>query len=125
MTLEIIKKFYEKVRNDDDLQYKIMSAGAKSTDEAFEAVTKIANSNGFAFTKADLYSYAEQTIKQLSEDGELDEAELDAVAGGGAPEWIAMSVITLGANCGLSLLARHAANACPMDKINVNITWKE
>ncbi len=115
MSIEEIGKFYEKVKNNAELQDKIMHMGAKTAEEALEVVTKIAYSDGFAFTKEELNAYAQQAVKKLAKEGELDEADLDAVAGGGTNEWVLFSVLSAGISCGLSLVGRESIFGCRMD----------
>lgn len=111
MSFEAIVKFYEKVKNDVELQDKIMHMGVKTAEEALEAVTKLANSSGFDFGREDLDAYARQIVKQFDKDGELNEADLDSVAGGGSIELELLSMLTGGWDIG-SLTQRAIGNDC-------------
>ena len=85
MVKEDAKKFMELLNTDEELQHKVKAAtetyaGDKADEKAvFEGIlAPIAKEAGYEFTFAD----AEELAKS-SEDGELSDDELAAVAGGG------------------------------------------
>ena len=85
MALETAKKFMELLSTDEELQHKVEAAteayaGDKADEKAVfeEILAPIAKEAGYEFTFAD----AEELAKS-SEDGELSDDELAAVAGGG------------------------------------------
>jgi len=70
MSAESIKGFIAKAQDDSELQSALQAAGGNKA-----AVCALAADNGFSITPEDLDAY--------SGGGELDEAALDNVAGGG------------------------------------------
>jgi hypothetical protein len=90
MAQENLKKFYEKVNGDEELQKKIKAladsyTGDKSDEKAaFEAViAPIAKEAGYEFTYEEAMEAAEE-----AEDGEITEDEAAAAAGGFAVCWV-------------------------------------
>jgi predicted ribosomally synthesized peptide with nif11-like leader len=83
MAKENVKKFFEEVSKNEDLQKQLKAATEKSSAEIAkdvkaqaEAVVEVAKKAGFDFSADDLLSAG------ASEDSKLDMNELDAVAGG-------------------------------------------
>jgi len=78
MAKENIKKFFEEVSKNEDLQKQLETAAkAKSAEEQAPLIAEIASKAGFAFT-------AEELLDGISpSDKKLDMNELAAVAGGG------------------------------------------
>ena len=86
MAQENVKKFYEQLNGDEELQKKIKSladsyTGDKSDEKAaFEAVVApVAKEAGYEFT----YEEAVEAAKEAAE-GEIPDDEAEAVAGGKA-----------------------------------------
>jgi predicted ribosomally synthesized peptide with nif11-like leader len=111
--MENIKLFFEKVYADADLQEKLKAMQGMAQDEAMEAVAVLARENNFKITKEDLLKYADAAKESTMKSGELNEAELDAVAGGGPVEWILMTA-GFGIGCIASLVGREIGK-CAMD----------
>ena len=83
MAKENVKKFFEEVSKNADLQKQLTAATekneaeiAKAVKEQAEAVASVAKGAGFDFTAEELIAVA------MPEGGQLDQSELDAVAGG-------------------------------------------
>jgi predicted ribosomally synthesized peptide with nif11-like leader len=64
-----VERFGKDLASNEDLRNAVTALGADST-----AITTFANEKGYAFTEADLAS--------SSAEGELDDAQLESVAGG-------------------------------------------
>ena len=104
MSKENIALFYEKVKDDQGLQEIIKGLAGKSQEEVIGAVVKLGGENGFHFTAEDLKAYAEEKAAEHNQSGELDDSQLEAVAGGGSAEMTAfVSLITFGIGCAVSL----------------------
>lgn len=112
--MESIKQFFEKVQADAELQEKLKALQGKTQEEVVDAVVVLANKYGFEITKGDFLKYVEAAKAFAAQNGELNEAELDAVAGGGLPEWLIMSVGSIGLACAASLMGK-VFNTCWMD----------
>ena len=85
MALENVKKFYEQLNGDEELQKKIKAladsyTGDKSDEKAsFEAVVApVAKEAGYEFT----YEEATEAVKEAAE-GEIPDDDVANVAGGG------------------------------------------
>ena len=83
MAKENVKKFFEEVSKNEDLQKQLKAATEKEEAEIAkivsaqaEAAVKVAKEAGFDFTAEELIAVA------MPEGGQLDQSELDAVAGG-------------------------------------------
>ena len=82
MVNENVKKFFEEVSKNEDLQNQLKAATekqeaeiAKAVKAQAEAVVEVAKKAGFDFTPQEM-------LEQASGDKKLDINELDAVAGG-------------------------------------------
>ena len=80
---ENVKKFFEEVSRNEDLQKQLQAAVEKSSAEITNAikaraekVAEVAKKAGFDFTAQELLEFSS------SEENKLDKKELDAVAGG-------------------------------------------
>ena len=91
MSVENVKKFYEAVSQDKELQQKLIELSKKyqgqQMDEAKEMAIMeqdalpLAKQLGYDFTMDDLKAYGEKK-RQADTDRELSEEEMEAVAGG-------------------------------------------
>ncbi len=79
MSIEAVNQFLDRVSSDRQLQAEVTQAMEAENDRL--AVTQLAAKHGFDFTPEELGSQIEQTIESQQE-GELNEAELESVAGG-------------------------------------------
>jgi predicted ribosomally synthesized peptide with nif11-like leader len=75
MSIDSVKKFYQKVEADKGLKGKLEGVGK----ESLGAVVKIAQSAGFAFSIDDLVAFRQDAGAK-----ELSDADLEMVAGGRA-----------------------------------------
>ncbi len=78
MSIETVNEFLVKVNEDLNLQEEL--AKAIEAKNAPKAVTKLAAKYGFIFTEEELISQTEQFM--ASQENELNEADLEAIAGG-------------------------------------------
>ena len=78
MSKDRAKEFLLKLRTDKKLVSKVEEAYA-------EVLCRVAGESGFDFSAEDLAKAVEELKEQLS--GELSDAEIEAVAGGGALSW--------------------------------------
>ena len=83
MTIEAVNQFLTKVQQDQELKAELSQAMSSKTDR--QAATRVANKHGYEFNQEELSSRIEQLrsiqAKQLTNE-ELNEEELEAVAGG-------------------------------------------
>lgn len=74
---EKVKAFLHRVSEDEKLREKVEGIGDVGAEEAAQAISAIARAEGFDLSPEDLLSLG------ASGDGELDDAELAQVSGGG------------------------------------------
>lgn len=84
MSSENIALFYEKVEQDDRLQEQVASMIKEEQSKLNEQVVNIASENGFTFSNEDVQQFIKQSLHSHRADGELDDGELEHVAGGSA-----------------------------------------
>ena len=77
MSVEQLKKFYQQVSEDEDLQSEF--EGLETMEDVMEKTVALGAEHGFEFSAEDVKTVMEQASTQAEE---LDEAELDDVAGG-------------------------------------------
>ncbi|MDD3654381.1 MAG: Nif11-like leader peptide family RiPP precursor [Desulfotomaculaceae bacterium] len=115
MSMENIKNFFARVRENENLQQQFKELASTSAENYMQALVEIAHAQGFSFEKNDLEAYFSGAAKNLNSAEELNEADLDAVAGGGLFDWISMSVATVGFGCAASAAHRNTYSGCPLD----------
>jgi predicted ribosomally synthesized peptide with nif11-like leader len=98
MSKENLERFYELVRNDATLQKQL--ANATDADQFADLAVRLGAQSGFAFTADDVRS----SIEPVARTGDLSEAELEAVAGGG--DYYVVSSLALYSYGGSSLSLR-------------------
>lgn len=92
MSLENAKAFYQKVKGDQDLQQKI-GQFAKEDPKGIEAIIiKTAKENGFEFTEKEMKTFIAEETAKVNSNGELNDSELEAVAGGNTKDRILKSI---------------------------------
>lgn len=92
MSIENAKAFYEKVKGDQSLQQTIVELVKEKPAELESIIIKVAGENGFQFTKEQLQTVIAETTPET---GELNEAELETVAGGVTKGgYIAISIVS-------------------------------
>ncbi len=101
--MENIKLFFEKIQADAKLQEKLKALQEKTQEETVDAVVALAKESGYEVTREDLMEYMKAAGKAVNENAELEDAELDAVAGGGYNDWVIVSGFSLGLGCLVSL----------------------
>jgi predicted ribosomally synthesized peptide with nif11-like leader len=81
-----VEDFLNQVGEDATLQAELGQALESENDR--EAVTALANSKGYEFSSEELWAEIQKRQAELAQSqatGELSDAELEAVAGGGTP----------------------------------------
>ena len=91
MSAENVRKFYDALSRDSDLQQKIRALSQKHQGEVIDAANlnrlmeqeylPLAAERGFSFTLDELREYVSE-MQQGKTSGELPDEELDAVSGG-------------------------------------------
>lgn len=107
-------RFYEKVQTDKGLQQKIKEMKDMGQEEAIAAILALAKENGFEINREGFNKYMETAAKSAAKNGELAEAELDSVAGGGTGEWVAYSIFSFGMFCAASAVGK-IFDTCGLD----------
>ena len=83
MSIEAVNQFFAKVQEDENLQAKLSQA--METQNKAENIAKLAANHDYNFTNEELKSRVEEIDKvraKQSANQELNEEELEAVAGG-------------------------------------------
>ena len=108
MSVENVKSFYAKLKEDENLQHQIKEQAKGTAEESMQALVGLAAAQGFPFDKKDLEAFIDEETKKFNTQGELSEAELAEVAGGALGDWVLCSVFSLGGACAASALAKVA-----------------
>lgn len=106
--------FIRKVQSDEELQARIKSLVLSSHRSIQKGILALGTESGFHFTLEDLQQFAREAAAALYQDGELDEAQLEAVAGGNTEAWAALSVLFVGVGCLVTVIFKcdpHLTNA--------------
>jgi predicted ribosomally synthesized peptide with nif11-like leader len=99
MSIENARAFYEKVKGDQSLQQRIGELAKEKPAETEVIIIKVAAENGFSFTLEEMKAVIAEVAP---EGGELSDAELEAVAGGGGKSAaIAASIFSVGIACAI------------------------
>lgn len=115
MSMENAKAFYEKVTADQGLQQKIGGL-AKEDPKGIEGIIlKVAKENGFEFTAEEMKAFTAEKAKTASPTGELNDSELEAVAGGKLVDWIMASALSCGVYCAATAGGKAAGLGCNLD----------
>lgn len=84
MTAVAMNDFIARLRHDTDLAARLSAAvGNKDGEAAIAVVIAFAEQNGFDVTMADAEVFQARVQKAASGKGELSDADLEAVSGGG------------------------------------------
>ena len=83
MSTAIAKQFIHKVESDPVLTAKLRAITPGDGEQALAEVVKIAAAEGFAFTAPDYEAAFKERLMERHAAGELSDAELARVAGGG------------------------------------------
>ena len=82
MTTQQAQQFLDKVAEDESLQQEL--AKALEAEDDRQATTDLAQAKGYDFTPEELWTEVQKRQMQSeNSDGELSDADLEAVAGGG------------------------------------------
>ncbi len=95
MSVKSAKEFLEKVKSDDDFRKSLENA---ASDEARKALVK---KRGFDFTKEEL----KEAAGTSGGPQKISEEDLEAVAGGGAANWVSATVSATGSAIGAAAAA--------------------
>ena len=90
--MKTLEQFYNEVAASEELQKEF----ATVSQESAEAIVAFAKKYGCETTKEEVKAFFE---KKIEENGELSEAELDAVAGGKSGNVILLSIGSFGLAC--------------------------
>src|SRR5262245_6924491 len=82
MSTNAVKLFWQKAQQDKALQAKLAAIQAKDQQAAIVAVVKVATDAGFTFTAAEYDAAVKEELAKQHAAGELDEKQLQQVAGG-------------------------------------------
>lgn len=107
MSRESVKLFFEKVREDEDLQGKMKELYSENQLRLQESIIKLGAESGCNFSAEDMQQLAQETAVMMQKNEELDDAQLEEVAGGGLellPPDVKMSIITIGFGCAASAI---------------------
>ena len=88
MSRENVKLFFQKVREDAELQEQLRCLYARIYEYMQKNLVNLGVRLGYDFSLEDLEQLMQETAATLQKKGELDDAELEAVAGRStASEW--------------------------------------
>ena len=97
MSMESMAEFIEKANNDEVLANELVGILEDNEEEViFSKIVALTKANGFDVTLEDVKEIQQQFINMPNSDGELNDEELEGVAGGVAPVVVA-ALITGGA----------------------------
>ena len=91
MSTENVRLFVQKVREDEALREKIARLGQESRENMKGVLVRLGEEAGLPFSTEDLERYQREIVAQYRAAGELDDAQLEAVAGG--DWWLIFSFI--------------------------------
>ncbi|OUM99168.1 MAG: hypothetical protein BAA02_01715 [Paenibacillaceae bacterium ZCTH02-B3] len=110
MSMENVRLFLQKVREDEALREKIARLGQESRENMKGVLVRLGEEAGLPFSTEDLERYQREIVAQYRAAGELDDAQLEAVAGG--DWWLIFSFIpATGVLCALSAIGAVAEAA--------------
>ena len=116
MSKDNVELFLHKVNEDVKLQEKIKHLYAENQENMQASLIKLGADAGYHFSKEDLERFNQEMVPNKKQNGELDEAQLEAVAGGNNDEhWIILSILSVGILCALSGIGR-AVSGCTLDE---------
>ena len=90
-----VQLFFEIARSDQDLQNKIKTLLTEKKEQSLENLVTLGSEVGYEFSKEDLLQVVKETAAKMNQ-GELDDDQLEAVAGGDTPGWVALSIGSYG-----------------------------
>ncbi len=94
MSIENVKAFMEKVKNDKELQDKLKCLVKHNMEASVAQGIQVAKKVGYEFTAEEF-----KEVMSSSGDAQLSDAELDNVAGGGGGEGPYTLAFVLGKGC--------------------------
>lgn len=118
MSMENAKTFYEKVKVDEGLQQRIGQLAKEDPKGIGAVIIRTAKENGFDFSEEELKVFIEERAKTINSNGELNDSELESVAGGKLIHWIILSIGTFGLYCAASGIDNAVHNNCTLDDEN-------
>ena len=118
MSMENARGFYEKVSVDKVLQQKIGELIKKDPKKIGAVIIKTAKENGFEFSEEEMKAFIAEKAKTVKPARELNDSELESVAGGGKTDWVVESIASVGTSCAASAAFREIAGGCTLDEEN-------
>lgn len=115
MSFENAEKFYEKVQADQGLQQKIGELAKENPQGITTVIINTAKENGYEFNEAEMKAFIAEEAKKVNFSGELDDTELESVAGGGKWAWAIASLFWGGAGCLPSKITDFLMDKCAFD----------
>lgn len=97
MSKENVKLFMEKMQTSEELQEKVKELYSKNRTSFQEGIIKLGTESGCEFSAEDLQQLAEIKAEALHQHGELDDSQLENVAGGYGNLW--HSILMFGTDC--------------------------
>lgn len=101
-----VELFFRKINEDAALQEKIKHLFAANRENVLAGFVALGAEIGCNFSAEEIQQYMREIQQQEEQQGELDEAELEAVAGGNTGLWIVTSIFTAGVACLSSAIDR-------------------
>lgn len=104
MSVENVKQFLLKVQEDKEVQTRLASLHATSQEEIMKGLIDLAAELGYSFNETDLQRMIAEVSSNMEQTTELEEKELEAIAGGRTEKWIAVSIVSARIGCLSSLI---------------------
>ena len=98
MSVQMVHDFWRKAQSDTAIQARLRDVNADNKDSAMQALMQIAAEAGFQFTEAEHDAAVKEELTRRHSAGELNEEELEQVAGGTGTTYVAQSAVALGSN---------------------------
>jgi predicted ribosomally synthesized peptide with nif11-like leader len=122
MSMESMAEFIEKANNDEVLANELVGILEDNEEEViFSKIVALTKANGFDVTLEDVKEIQQQFINMPNSDGELNDEELEGVAGGVASV-VAAALITGGAGVTAAGIGAGGAVTAAVIKNGVNKT---
>lgn len=116
MSIDNVKMFFKKIGEDQELLDKVKGLHDEHQENLRASLVKLGADAGYPFDTEDLERFRQEIMADTGLNEELDDAQLEAVAGGSEELWIFISVTTLGIVCAFSALGRAVEGfRCIMD----------
>lgn len=112
MVKENVRQFFNKAEEDLRLQKALKEIIVEGDQHGLAQVVKLGAETGFTFNESALREIIAETVASIEQNGELNDSELEAVAGGNQKYWDELSKIQY------TLCVHSAINRCnPKDRL--------